>query len=151
MAKTIHIYTDASSKDTSMLPQGYKRTTKVGIIVSDFHIIDIYYNRSKKYVNSYYAERDAIKESIKYTRKKYNATNIIIYTDAYYQLSNNKTINNLIKEGIKILYVRGHKPWRKRWKYKFNCLADWISRNGIKRNWRKYYYRDLLGWKTLNF
>ena len=151
MAKTIHIYTDASSKDTTMFPQGYKRTTKVGIIVSDSHIIDIYYNRSKKYVNSYYAERDAIKESIKYTRKKYNATNIIVYTDAYYQLSNNKTINNLIKEGIKILYVRGHKPLRKGWKYKFNCLADWISRNGIKRNWRNYYYRHLLGWKTFSF
>lgn len=149
MAKTIYIYTDASFKDTSMFPQGYKRTTKVGIIVSDFHIIDIYYNRSKTF--DIRAERNAIKESIKYTRKKYNAANIIIYTDAYYQLSNDKTINNLIKEGIKVLYVKGHKPWRKGWKYKFNCLADWISRNGIKRNWRKYYYRDLLEWKTLNF
>ena len=45
MAKTIHIYTDASSKDTTRFLQGVKRTIKVGIIVSNFHIIDIYYNR----------------------------------------------------------------------------------------------------------
>lgn len=141
--RTFHIYTDASSKDTSMFPQGVKRTTKVGVIVVDSHIVDIYYKRVEKYVNSYYAERDAIKESIKYTRNKYNATNFIIHTDAYHNLIKNKTINNLIEKGIKIIYIKGHCPNRSGLKYKFNCLADWISRNGIN-TWREYYYKHLL-------
>ena len=46
MAKTIHIYTDASSKDTTMFPQGVKRTVKVGVIVINSNIVDIYYNRA---------------------------------------------------------------------------------------------------------
>ena len=39
MAKTIHIYTDASSKDTTMFPQGVKRTVKVGVIVINSNIV----------------------------------------------------------------------------------------------------------------
>ena len=141
--RTFHIYTDASSKDTSMFPQGVKRTTKVGVIVVDSHIIDIYYKKREKFINSYLAERDAIKESIKYVKNKYNTTNIIIYTDAYYNIINNKTIENLIIEGIRIKYVKGHCSNRDGLKYKFNCLADWISRNGIN-TWKDYYYRHLL-------
>jgi hypothetical protein len=50
--KIFHIYTDASSKDTSMFPQGVKRTTKVGVIVVNSNIVDIYYNRVEKYFHS---------------------------------------------------------------------------------------------------
>lgn len=139
--RTFHIYTDASCKDTSMFPQGVKRTTKVGVIVIDSHIFDIYYNRIEKYSNSYYAERDAIKESICYIRNKYNAVNIIVHTDDRFQIDKFK--NKKGYKNVKFMYVKGHNPNRSRLKYKFNCLADWISRHGIN-TWRGYYYRHLL-------
>ena len=141
--KTFHIYTDASSKDTSMFPQGVKRTTKVGVIVVNSNIIDIYYRRHDKFIDSYLAEVQAIIDSITYLRSKYHSDNIIIHTDAYKHVINNKTIKKLIKKGIKVLYVKGHCSSRRGLKYKFNCLADWISRNGIN-TWKDYYYRHLL-------
>ena len=140
--KTFHIYTDASSKDTSMFPQGVKRTTKVGVIVVNSNIVDIYYKRREKFINSYLAERDAIKDSIKYVKNKYKTTKVIVYTDAYYNIIKNKTIKNLIIEGVTIKYIKGHCSNRGG-KYRFNCLADWISRNGIN-TWKNYYYRHLL-------
>ena len=139
--KTFHIYTDASSRDTSMYKGGVKRTTKVGVIVVNSNIIDIYYNRVGKYFHSYYAERDAIKESIYYIRNKYNAINIIVHTDDRFQIDKFK--NKRGYRNIKFIYVRGHCPNRDGLKYKFNCLADWISRNGIN-TWKDYYYRHLL-------
>ena len=149
--RTIYIYTDASSRDTTMFPLGVKRTVKVGVIVINSNIVDIYYNRKEKFINSYLAEQQAITESVDYVRKKYYTNNIIVYTDAFCHIIHNKSIKKLIKNDfIKINYVRGHCPNRRGFKYKFNCLADWISRNGIN-TWRKYYYRDLLGWKTFSF
>lgn len=147
MAKTIHIYTDASSKDTTMFPQGVKRTVKVGVIVINSNIVDIYYNREEKFIKSYLAELQAIIESVNYVRKKYHSNNIIVYTDVFSIAKSIKTAN---KNDIKINYVKGHCPNRRGFKYKFNCLADQISRNGIN-TWRNYYYRHLLGWKTFNF
>lgn len=139
--RTFHIYTDASSKDTSMFPQGIKRTTKVGVIVVNSNIVDIYYKRKEKFINSNQAEKQAILESVEYVKFKYKPKNIIVHTDA-------STVKFSIKEkiylnDIKILYVRGHCASKKGFKYKFNCLADWISRNGIY-TWRNYYYRHLL-------
>lgn len=139
--RTFYIYTDASSKDTSMYLQGVKRTTKVGVIVVNSNIVDIYYNRVEKYFHSCYAERDAIKESIYYIRNKYNAVNIIVYTDNRFQI--NKFKNKKGYRNVKFIYVKGHCPNRDGLKYKFNCLADWISRNGIY-TWKNYYYRHLL-------
>lgn len=139
--RTFYIYTDASSKDTSMYLQGVKRTTKVGVIVVNSNIVDIYYNRVEKYFHSNYAERDAIKESIYYIRNKYNAVNIIVYTDNRFQI--NKFKNKKGYRNVKFIYVKGHCPNRDGLKYKFNCLADWISRNGIY-TWKNYYYRHLL-------
>ena len=139
--RIFYIYTDASSKDTSMYLQGVKRTTKVGVIVVNSNIVDIYYNRVEKYFHSCYAERDAIKESIYYVRNKYNAVNIIVYTDNKFQI--NKFKNKKGYRNVKFIYVKGHCPNRDGLKYKFNCLADWISRNGIN-TWKKYYYRHLL-------
>lgn len=139
--RTFHIYTDASSKDTSAFPQGVKRTTKVGVIVVDSHIFDIYYNRVEKYFHSYYAERDAIKESIYYVRSKYNAINIIVHTDDRFQIDKFK--NKKGYRNIKFIYVKGHCSNRDGFKYKFNCLADWISRNGTN-TWKEYYYKHLL-------
>lgn len=151
MAKTIYIYTDASSKDTTTLhPQGVKRTVKVGVIVINSNIVDIYYNRKEKFINSHLAEQQAITESVDYVRKKYHSNNIIVYTDAFCNTTTSKSIKKLIKNGFKINYVKGHCPNRDGFKYKFNCLADWISRNGIN-TWRSYYYRHLLKWKTLSF
>lgn len=141
--KTFHIYTDASSKDTSMFPQGTKRTTKVGIIVVNSNIVDIYYNRKEKFIYSHLAEQQAVIESVNYIREKYHSNNIIVYTDAFCHLIAAKSIKKLIKSGIKINYVKGHCPNRDGLKYKFNCLADWISRNGI-HTWKNYYYRHLL-------
>lgn len=145
--RTIYIYTDASSKDTTMFPQGIKRTVKVGVIVINSNIVDIYYNREEKFIKSYLAELQAIIESVNYVRKKYYSNNIIIYTDVFAIAKSIRTAN---KNGIKINYVKGHCSNRKGFKYKFNCLADWISKHGIN-NWRNYYYRHLLGWKTFNF
>lgn len=139
--RIFYIYTDASSKDTSMYLQGVKRTTKVGVIVVNSNIVDIYYNRVEKYFHSCYAERDAIKESIYYVRNKYNAVNIIVYTDNRFQI--NKFKNKKGYRNVKFIYVKGHCPNRDGLKYKFNCLADWISRNGIY-TWKNYYYRHLL-------
>lgn len=145
--KTIHIYTDASSKDTTMFPQGVKRTVKVGVIVINSNIVDIYYNREEKFIKSYLAELQAIIESVNYVRKKYHSNNIIVYTDVFPIAKSIKTAN---KHCIKINYVKGHCPNKSGFKYKFNCLADRISKKGIN-TWRNYYYRHLLGWKTLNF
>lgn len=146
--RTIHIYTDASSKDTTTIsPQGVKRTVKVGVIVINSNIVDIYYNKEKKFIKSYLAELQAITESVDYVRKKYHSNNIIVYTDVFPIAASIKTAN---KNDIKINYVKGHCPNRSGLKYKFNCLADWISKHRIN-NWRKYYYRRLLGWKTFKF
>ena len=139
--KTFHIYTDASSKDTSMFPQGVKRTTKVGVIVVDSHIFDIYYRRKKKFIDSNQAEKQAILESVEYVKFRYKAKNIIVYTDAFTVKFSRK--EKIYLNDIKILYVKGHCSNRDGLKYKFNCLADWISRNGIY-TWKDYYYRHLL-------
>ena len=142
--KTFHIYTDASSKDTSTYKDGVKRTTKVGVIVVNSNIVDIYYKRREKFIDSHLAETQAIIDSITYLQSKYHSDNIIIHTDAYKHVITNKAIKKLIKKySIKITYVKGHCSSRKGLKYKFNCLADWISRNGIN-TWRNYYYRHLL-------
>ena len=141
--RTFHIYTDASSKDTSMFKDGVKRTTKVGVIVVNSNIVDIYYNRKEKFIDSRSAEQQAITESVNYVREKYHSNNIIVYTDAFCHLIIAKSIKGLIKSGIKINYVKGHCPNRRGLKYKFNCLSDWISRNGIN-TWKNYYYRHLL-------
>lgn len=142
--RTFHIYTDASSKDTSIFPQGIKRTTKVGVIVVNSNIVDIYYNKNNKFINSHLAEAQSVIESITYLRSKYNSNNIIVHTDAYTSVITNKTIKKLIKKySIKVTYVKGHCTSRRGLKYKFNCLADWISRNGIN-TWKEYYYKHLL-------
>ena len=140
--RTFHIYTDASSKDTSMFLQGVKRTTKVGVIVVNSNIVDIYYKRREKFIDSHLAEQQAVTESVNYIREKYYSNNIIVHTDAFCHLINAKSIKKLIKSGIKINYVKGHCSNRNGLKYKFNCLADWISRNGIN-TWKDYYYRHL--------
>ena len=139
--RTFHIYTDASSKDTSMFPQGVKRTTKVGVIVVDSHIFGIYYRRKKKFIDSNQAEKQAILESIEYVKSRYKAKNIIVHTDAFTVKFSKK--EKIYLNDIKILYVKGHCSNRDGLKYKFNCLADWISRNGIY-TWKDYYYRHLL-------
>ena len=139
--KTFHIYTDASSKDTSMFPQGVKRTTKVGVIVVNSNIFDIYYKRREKFIDSNQAEKQAILESVEYVKFRYKAKNIIVYTDAFTVKFSRK--EKIYLNDIKILYVKGHCASKKGLNYKFNCLADWISRNGIN-TWRDYYYRHLL-------
>ena len=139
--RTFHIYTDASSKDTSMYPQGVKRTTKVGVIVVNSHIFDIYYKRKEKFIDANFAERQAIIDSVRYIRLKYNAKSIIVYTDALTIKFSKKAQYYL--NGVKIMYVKGHCPNRSGFKYKFNCLADWISRHGL-HSWKDYYYRHLL-------
>ena len=142
--KTFHIYTDASCKNTSIYPCGVKRTVKVGVIVVDSHIIDIYYKRREKFNTSHIAERQAVVESVNYVKSKYKTNNIIVYTDYKTIISKPiEQIKKINKEGIKIKFVKGHCPNRKGLKYKFNSLADWISRNGLL-NWRDYYYRHLL-------
>ena len=139
--KTFHIYTDASSKDTSMFKDGVKRTTKVGVIVVNSHIFDIYYRRKEKFIDSNQAEKQAILESVEYVKFRYKAKNIIVHTDASTIRFSKK--EKIYLNDIKILYVKGHCSNRDGLKYKFNCLADWISRNGIN-TWRNYYYRHLL-------
>lgn len=140
----IHIYTDASCKDTTMYPGGTLKTTKVGVIVVDSHILDIYYKRKNKFFTSNIAEKDAILESIAYVKRKYNVSKIIVHTDSKCIFSF-KVIKKLLKENPNIIikYVKGHCFNRRNLKYKFNCIADWISRNG-NLTWRNYYYRHLL-------
>lgn len=139
--KKFHIYTDASSKDTTMYSGGRLKTTKVGVIVVDSHIFDIYYNREEKFIDSSRAEKQAIIESVRYIKSKFKAKNIIVHTDAFTIKFGKKEL--LYLKDVKILHVKGHCPNRKGFKYKFNCLADWISRNGIY-TWKNYYYRHLL-------
>lgn len=141
--RIFHIYTDASSKDTSMYKDGVKRTTKVGVIVVNSNIFDIYYKRKEKFIDANIAERDAILESINYIKCKYKTQNIIVHTDSFTLKFTKKQKEFILNNNVKILYVKGHCPNRSSLKYKFNCLADWISRNGIN-TWRNYYYRHLL-------
>ena len=77
----IHIYTDASSKDTTMYPGGRLRTTKVGVIVRNSNIIDVWFKRKEKFVNSHEAEKQAILDSVAYVRSKYETNEITVYTD----------------------------------------------------------------------
>ena len=81
--RTFHIYTDASSKDTSMYKDEVKHTTKVGVIVVDSHIFDIYYRRKEKFIYSHQAEKQAILESVEYIKFRYKAKNIIVHTDDF--------------------------------------------------------------------
>lgn len=140
----IHIYTDASCKDTTTYSGGILRTTKVGVIVVDSHILDIYYKRRDKFFTSNIAEKDAILESINYVKRKYNTSKIIVHTDSQCILSF-KVIKKLLKDNPNIIikYVKGHCSNRKGLKYKFNCLSDWISKHGTS-TWKNYYYRHLL-------
>lgn len=143
--RTFHIYTDASSKDTTS-KGGVKRTTKAGVVVVDFHILDIYYNRKEIYIPNNIAEVQAICESIDYVKNKYNAIDIIVHTDFLSIITQKKKLNRKLKKKLKnidIRYVRGHCAHKRRGsKYKFNALADWICANGL--NWKDYYYRHLL-------
>lgn len=140
--KTFHIYTDASSKDTTMYPCGVLRTSKVGIIVRNSNIIDVWFERKEKFISPHEAEKQAILDSVAYVRNKYETNEIIVHTDDQ-NLMKCKSIKKLIASGIRIKYVKGHCPGRKELKYKFNCLADWISRNGTN-TWREFYYKHLL-------
>ena len=124
-----------------MYKDGVKRTTKVGVVVVNSHIFDIYYRRKEKFIDSNQAEKQAILESVEYVKFRYKPKNIIVHTDASTIRFSKK--EKIYLNDIKILYVKGHCPNRKGFKYKFNCLADWISRNGIY-TWREYYYKHLL-------
>ena len=137
-----NIYTDASSKDTTMYPCDVLRTTEVAVIVRNSNIIDVWFKRKDKFFNSHEAEKQAILYSVAYVRSKYKTNEITVHTDAK-NLMQCKSIKKLIASEIRVEYVKGHCPGRKELKYKFNCLADWISRNGIN-TWRNYYYRHLL-------
>lgn len=143
--KTFHIYTDASCKNTKLIDPKYgvSRTTKVGVIVVNSNILDIFYKRKEKFINSNIAEKDAILDSVNYVKSKYKGKNIIVYTDSPDLLYVKALKKFSQKNNIKIQYVKGHCTYRKELKYKFNGLADWISRNGIY-TWRNYYYRHLL-------
>lgn len=141
--KTFHIYTDASCKNTKLIDpiRGVSRTTEVGVIVVNSNILDIFYTRKEKFVHSNVAERYTILDSVNYVKSKYKAKNIIVHTDSLDLLYVLKEFSR--KNNIEIRYVKGHCTYRKGLKYKFNCLADWISKNGID-TWRNYYYRHLL-------
>ena len=143
--KTFHIYTDASCKNTKLIDpiRGVSRTTKVGVIVVDSTIVDIFYKRKEKFIDSNIAEKEAVFDSINYVKSKYKSKNIIVYTDYFYFKCTRSQEKFLRENNIEIRYVKGHCTYRKGLKYKFNCLADWISRNGIN-TWKNYYYRHLL-------
>jgi len=119
----IHIYTDASCKDTTMYPGGVLRTTKVGVIVVDSHILDIYYKNRNKLIDVNVAERTAIRESVQYTIKTYNANDIIVHSDSKVALK--KPFKN-----VKFLFVKAHRSNKWSFKHKFNNLADYICKKG---------------------
>ena len=75
----IHIYTDASSKDTTMYPGGVLRTTKVGVIVRNSNIIDVWFKRKEKFISSHEAEKQAILDSVAYIRSKYVTNDITVH------------------------------------------------------------------------
>lgn len=120
-----YIYTDASVKEKSY--------TLVGVIVKDHHIVDIYYKRVSKRCNSNKAELKAVFKAKHYFRDKYGLNDCIVYTD-------NQSVADM--HGSWCKWVRGHQTSRKNWKHRFNCLADYISRNGLE-NWRIYWYGKL--------
>lgn len=72
--KTYHIYTDASVRK--------EQYSICGIIVVDSHILDVYYKNRNKVIDVNIAERAAIRESVQYTIKNYNANDIIVYSDS---------------------------------------------------------------------
>ena len=61
--------------------------------------------------------------------------NIIVYCD------NKHAVNKGYKE-YNLKWIKGHSKYNN-YKYKFQKLADYVSKHGIN-NWREYYYKYLL-------
>ena len=75
--KTYHIYTDAS-----VGRENKEQYSICGVIVVDSHILDIYYKNRNKLIDVNVAERTAIRESVQYAIKTYNANDIIVHSDS---------------------------------------------------------------------
>ena len=140
--KHIFIYTDASINFKKYLP--YRIS---GVIVCNCNIIDIFF---KKYIehpsgatnkNSIgLLERLAIHQSISYVLNKYSPAKITVFTDAEGEAL--KWNDYYIKQNlpINIKYVKGHNNRKDAtFKYKYNCLADYISKYGVK-DWKEWWY-----------
>ena len=129
--RTYHIYTDASVK----IEKNY--VSQAFIVVTDSHIVCIKFKeRQLKQIlfGSNYYERITIIWAIKYVEKHYNPTNLICYCDNL----------NAVQKGYKdykIKWIKGHSNI-KRFKHRFNNLADWICKHGPD-NWKEYYYSTL--------
>lgn len=130
--KTFHIYTDIS-----LLPLKNFHT-KAAVIVVDSHITDVIYKERQckeiQFSTNYY-ERAAIIWAIKYVRRHYKTENIIVYCD------NRCAVNKEYKE-YNLKWIKGHSKCNS-FKYKFQKLADYVSKNGID-NWKNYYYKCIL-------
>ena len=130
--KTFHIYTDVS-----LLPLKNFHT-KAAVIVVNSHITDVIYKErqcKEIQMSINYYERTAIIWAIKYVERHYKTKNIIVYCD------NKHAVNKGYKE-YNLKWIKGHSKYNN-YKYKFQKLADWISKNGID-NWKDYYYKYLL-------
>ena len=110
---------------------------KAAVIVTDYNIIDVLYKEKqckKLQMSVNYYERSAIIWAIKYVKRHYKSDNIIVYCD------NKNAINKGYKE-YNLKWIKGHSK-RRSFNYKFQRLADYVSRHG-NNNWREYYYKHL--------
>lgn len=128
--KTYHIYTDAS-----VGRENKEQYSVCGVIVVDSHILDIYYKLRPKCIKSTSAERVAIRESVNYVIKNYNAEDIIVHSDC-------RQAMNTPYKNVTFRFVKGHTKTIS-FKYKYNNLADWICKNGLD-NWRNQWYNNIL-------
>lgn len=129
--KTYHIYTDAS-----VGRENKEQYSICGVIVVDSHILDIYYKNRNKLIDVNVAERTAIRESVQYTIKTYNANDIIVHSDSKVALK--KPFKN-----VKFLFVKAHRSNKWSFKHKFNNLADYICKKGLD-NWKNQWYNNIL-------
>ena len=127
MKRKYHIYTDASVKE--------KEHSVCGIIVRCHNIVEIYYKHYNKRTNSAKAEHKAVIHLLQHMQSKYGIAqkDLTIYTDA-------QSIANIHPKFCK--WVRGHCNKRRNFKHRFNCLADYIAKNGLA-NWKEYWCNKL--------
>lgn len=132
--KNLIIYTDGSLRP--------KRYGICGVITQDHNIVDILFEEGIPFTKrSAEIEARAIHKSLAYTLNNYNPKQILLFSDCSGEASKWRKYYKEQGLPIKVKYIRGHKL-NGGWNHKFNCLADYICKNGTK-NWRKWWYGKL--------
>ena len=127
MKRKYYIYTDASVKE--------KEHAIAIIITRNHNIVEVYYKHFSKHTNPSKAEHKAVQYAIKRMCEIYHVSkaDYTIYCDF-------QPLSVIHKKQVK--WIKGHKNHHNAaWKYKFNCLADYVAKKGLI-DWRDWWYNN---------